>query len=93
MRRIGMAITLFLLMTGSSRAEPPAQPDGSAESSGHGSPSAAVQVEPAPGGGEMIILGPEFQYVIRGRAEAGTKVRGTCAHDGRAAAAAEAMRK
>lgn len=57
-------------------AEPPAM-HGQAGEQTH--PTGIIQS--APGGGEMILLGPEFQYVIRGWVGPKGEARGTCAHD------------
>ncbi len=40
-----------------------------------------AQIQPAPGGGEMVILGPESRYVIGAVRDADGTVRGTCARN------------
>jgi hypothetical protein len=91
-QRLIIAIGFSLVLAGAVLAPRALGRDGGEESTPV-APGAGLAVQAAPGGGEMIILGPELQYVIRARAETRTGVRGTCAHDAPAAAAAAAMRK
>jgi hypothetical protein len=71
-----------LLLGGRAQAEPG---DASGEGTEHG--SGAAVVEPAPGGGEMVILGPESLYVIHAWLDEQGKVGAGCRRD--AAARAE----
>ena len=41
----------------------------------------AAEVVAAPGGGEMVILGPESRYVTRAWRDAAGRVRAGCARD------------
>lgn len=41
-------------------------------------------IEPAPGGGEMVILGPESRYVIHAWLDEQGKVAAGCRRDGKA---------
>lgn len=45
------------------------------------------EVQAAPGGGDMLMLGPEFRYVTRGSLDRQGRLRVGCAHDGGSGAA------
>lgn len=80
-QQVALFVALVLVLGGRCWAEPP--PDASvpervrAEEEGK-----EAEVQAAPGGGDMLILGPEFRYITRGSLDGQGRVKVGCAHDG-----------
>jgi hypothetical protein len=79
MRACMLLLGALLLAGGGAGAEP--LRDEGIEAGGE-APGSAVDVKAAPGGGDMVILGPESRYVTRGAVDGRGRVKVGCERDG-----------
>jgi hypothetical protein len=83
-----MLAAIVLLLARATAAETPPGSE-AVPVTGSPPPVAVAPMEPAPGGGEMIVVAPERHYVTRGRVDGNGRVSTQCGSQVRESAAGQ----